>query len=141
MRCLGYFHVMNYEIRNVPLLKKILWADSLLGSSTAIAGLLLYPLLDDFLGLSEKFIVVISAVTSLYGLWALSLVLRSSPPAGPLRVLVYANWIWTAISMVLLFLHIANTTPFGAAFLVLQVVVVGLLAYLEGRHIYRSKQG
>lgn len=128
---------MSYEIRNVPLLKKILWADCLLGGSTALIGLLGYNTLAGFLGLSAKHIIMIAAITGVYALMALGLSLRQRPSARPLRVLVYANWIWSVISIGLLLLLMSPATVFGIAFLVLQVLVVGLLAYLEGRHIYR----
>lgn len=128
---------MNYQIRNTPLLKKILWADCLLGIGTAIIGLLLYPVLVDFLGLPSRHIVIISVVTMIYGLLALSLTFQNPIPVFLLRVLVYANWIWTFISVGLLIFHFNTATAFGIAFLILQVVVVGGLAYLEGRHIVR----
>lgn len=126
---------MKYQIRDVPLLKKILWADSLLGGVTGVAGLLLYSLLTDFFGLPANLIVVIAAVTLGYALLALRLALQSTPSILLLRILIYANWVWTIISVALLIFYITDATLFGAAFLILQVVVVGLLAWLEGRHI------
>lgn len=128
---------MNYQIRDLPLLKKILWADCLLGGSTALAGLFLYPVLSGFLGLRTNLLILIAAITLGYALLAFRLSLQRLPSVPLLRILVYANWAWTIISTVLLIQHYPGTTSFGAAFLILQVVVVGLLAYLEGRHIYR----
>jgi hypothetical protein len=126
---------MKYQIQDLPLLKKVLWADALLGASTALAGLLLYQVLADFLGLPANLIVIIAAITLAYALVALSLALKSLPSVLLLRILMYANWLWTIISLVLLTLYFSNATVFGAAFLILQVLVVGMLAYLEGRHI------
>jgi hypothetical protein len=126
---------MKYQIRNIPFLKKLLWADTVAGGGTAIAGLLLYPVLVDFLGLPANLIVIIAAITLAYALMALRLALQSMPSTLLLRVLVYANWAWTMISVVLLICYIADATLLGAAFLLLQVVVVGMLAWLEGRHI------
>jgi hypothetical protein len=48
---------------------------------------------------------------------------------------MFANWIWTVISIALLIYYMPYATIFGAIFLVLQVVVVGMLAWLEGKHI------
>lgn len=127
---------MKYQIRNIPLLKKVLWADSLLGGGTAVAGLLWYPVLADFLGLPVNLVIIIAAVTLAYALLALSLALKSQPFILALRVLIYANWVWAVISVVLLICYFYGATLFGAAFLILQVAVVGMLAYLEGRHIY-----
>jgi hypothetical protein len=128
---------MNNQIRNIPLLKKILWADSLLGAGTAVIGLCWYPALTGFLGLPANLIVFIAAVTLLYALLALYLVFQNPLSIRLLRILVYANWLWTIISVVLLIQYFYGTTIFGAAFLILQVVVLAMLAYLEGRHIKR----
>lgn len=128
---------MNYQIRNIPLLKKILWADCIIGIGTAVIGLLLYAVLVDFLGLPSKHIVIISVVTLVYGLIALSLSLQNPIPVFLLRVLISANWVWAFISVGLLIFHFNNATAFGITFLILQVVVVGGLAYLEGRHIVK----
>lgn len=127
---------MKHQIRNIPLLKKILWADVLLGGGTALIGLCCYTELVDFLGLPANLIIIIAAVTLAYALLALSLALKSQPFIALLGMLIYANWVWTVISVGLLIVCFKDATPFGAAFLILQVVVVGMLAYLEGRHIY-----
>jgi hypothetical protein len=129
---------MKYQIKNIPFLKKVLWADSIAGGVTAVAGLLLYPVLVDFLGLPANLIVIIAAVTLAYALLALRLALQSKPSTLLLKVLVYANWVWTLISVGLLIWYIFDATVFGVTFLVLQVVVVGMLAWLEGRHIHSA---
>lgn len=122
-------------MKHQSLLKKILWADSLLGGSTAVVGLLWFQPLAVFLGLPVNIVVMIAVVTLAYALLALSLALQRQPSVLLLRALIYANWLWTVISVVLLIFYIPGTTLFGTAFLILQVVVVGMLAYLEGRHI------
>lgn len=129
---------MKYQIKNIPLLKKVLWADTIAGGGTAVAGLLLYSLLVEFLGLPANLIVIIAAVTLVYALLALRLALQNTPSTLLLKVLVYANWVWTLISVALLIWYISVATVFGVTFLVLQVVVVGMLAWLEGRHIHST---
>ena len=129
---------MKYQIKNIPLLRKVLWADTIAGGGTAVAGLLLYSLLVEFLGLPANLIVIIAAVTLVYALLALRLALQTTPSILLLRILVYANWVWTLISVGLLIWYISEATVFGAAFLVLQAVVVGMLAWLEGRHIHAT---
>lgn len=129
---------MKHQLRNIPLLKKILWADCVLGGGTALAGLFLYPVLTVFFGLPANLIIIIASVTLAYALLALTLARKSTPPVFPLRILIYANWIWTIISVVLLFLYFNEATIFGAIFLILQVLVVGGLAYQEGRHVVLS---
>lgn len=126
-------------MNNIPLLKKILWADHVLGAGTAIIGLLWYPVLSRFMGLPENIIVIIAAVTMAYGLVALLLALQNPPRERLLRILIYANWIWAVISVWLLFRYAGDAKWLGATFLVLQVLVVGGLAWLEGRHLTRDK--
>lgn len=126
---------MIYQIKNIPLLRRVLWADSILGGVTAMVGLFWYSSLVDFLGLPLYLIVIIASVTMAYALLALSIALKSSPSILPLRMLIYANWVWTIISVALLIFYIYEATLFGAIFLILQVVVVAMLAWLEGRHV------
>jgi membrane associated rhomboid family serine protease len=129
---------MKYQIKNLNLLKKILWADSIVGGGTAVIGLILYGLLADFLGLPANLIIVIAAVTLAYAFLAFRLATQSVPSILPLRILIYANWVWTIISGAFLIIYINNATIFGIIFLILQVAVVGLLAWLEGRQIYQA---
>lgn len=131
---------MEYQLKNIPLLKKILWADSLLGGVTALAGLFLYRLLTGFLGLPEHLIIIIATVTLLYAVLALRLALQHTPSVPLLRMLMHANWVWTVVSVALLIFYFHGATAFGVAFLILQVVVVAALAYLEGRHIHPVPQ-
>lgn len=126
---------MKDQIRNIPFLKKVLWADSILGGGTAIAGLCWYQPLATFLGLQVNIIVIIASVTLAYALLALSLALQRTPSILPLKVLIYANWVWTTISVALLIIYFSEATFFGAAFLILQVAVVAILAWLEGKHL------
>ncbi|WP_160717913.1 hypothetical protein [Chitinophaga solisilvae] len=116
-------------------LKGILRADYLLGCGTGIIGLCLSGVLTGFLGLPVSFILIVSAVTLLYGLVALFLALQQEPYPWLLNVLVIANWIWTLISVVLLILYFREATVFGKVFLVLQIIVVGMLAWLEGKFV------
>jgi hypothetical protein len=128
---------MTYQIRNISLLRRVLWADSVLGGVTALAGLFWYPTLVDFLGLPPPLIVIIASVTMAYALLALRLALKSSLSILLLRLLIYANWVWTILSVVLLIFYMYEATLFGVTFLILQVVVVAILAWLEGRHVTR----
>jgi hypothetical protein len=126
---------MNSRISDIPKLKKILWADFLLGGGTAMIGLLWYPSMSIFLGLPTKLIVVIAVITLGYALLAFRLARQPLPAIKLLRGLVYANWIWTIISIALLISYFNEASAFGVTFLFLQVVIVGSLAYLEARHI------
>lgn len=116
-------------------LKDILWADSVLGMGTGILGLIWYPFWTGFLGLPTNFIVVVCTITLLYGLVALSLALQAQPMIRLLRILIWANWTWAAVSVVLLLRCFSAASLYGGLFLILQVVVVAGLAYLEAKHI------
>lgn len=128
---------MRTEYANISLLKKILWTDCIAGTGTGMAGLAGYSWFAGFLGLPADLILIIAAITLAYGLVAFRLAWQHIPSVGLLRLLVMANWIWTIISIGLLVVYVGKTTVFGTLFLVLQVVVVGGLAYLEGRHLPR----
>lgn len=129
---------MNYQLRDVPLLRKILWADFLLGGGTAVPGLLWHRPLARFLGLPAEKFLVIAAVTLAYAVVAILLARQNLPPVRPLRLLIFANWAWAAVSIVLLAVYAGGATVFGVIFLVLQPLVVGGLAYLEGRHLQKA---
>lgn len=131
---------MNATVRNTSTMRPILWVDALAGGSTALIGLLFYSYLTILLGLPKHLIVTIAAVTLLYALVALSLVLQRTMSVALLRLLIYANWIWTFISVGLLAEYARTATTLGTFFLVLQVVVVGGLAYAEGRQLKLMKQ-
>jgi hypothetical protein len=130
---------MQYRIKNSPFLRKILWLDALMGSSTAIVGLIFFNWLTDFLGLSSNFIKIVSAITLLYAFFALFLAIQKNTPIPLLRLLVNANWIWAIISVFLLFIHAHQATNFGVIFLILQIFIVGGLAYLEEKQILKVK--
>ena len=115
------------------MLKTILQADFILGGGTAIAGLLFSSWLSGFLGLPADLIIIIAIVTLAYAMVACVLAFQKAPVVPLLRILVYANWVWMLISLVLLVLFYKGASVFGVAFLVLQVIVVGGLAYLEER--------
>ena len=128
----------RYKIKNYPSLKKILWLDFFLGSSTGIAGILFAPLLREIFGLANILILSISLTTLLYSIYAYWLARRNEIPITLLRVLVNANWLWTSISIILLLQHYKSATWLGLTFIILQILVVGGLAYLEGNQIIRD---
>ena len=120
------------------MLKQILWLDTVVGGLTAIVGLTQYGLLTPILGLPTPLTLLISGVTLLYAVVAFVLVNQGSPSIVPLQLLIKANWLWSFISLVLFIIYHPMATPIGITFLVLQVVVVGVLAYVEGRQVVRK---
>ncbi|EAY28964.1 hypothetical protein [Microscilla marina] len=130
---------MTYEIKNPVILKKILWTDFVAGSSTGVIGLMFSHQLTNLLGLPYLFIVWVSAITLVYALNALGLALMKNTIARLVLVLVYANWLWALISVGLLCLHFGNASILGKIVLVLQIIVVGGLAFAEGRQLTKVK--
>lgn len=126
---------MSHTIKHAPTLRKLLWLDAFIGSSTGIAGLILFNRLIDFLGLNLAFILAVSCITLCYALVALYLACKKNIPVPLLRLLINGNWAWTVISIALLLLHFSEATVIGKVFLLLQVIVVGAFAYFEGKQL------
>jgi hypothetical protein len=130
---------MPFKIKDPVLLKKILWLDATAGGITAVLGLLLSRIFSQLFGLEHQVLIIIASITLIYALVALYLVSQAIIPITLLRILVYANWIWTVISVFLLYFHFGRATMFGLVFLALQIIVVGLLAYFEGKQIAKAQ--
>lgn len=126
---------MPYTIINSRFLRQILWLDFILGGSTALTGILFNQPLVGILGFSQQFILTVSIITGLYALLALRLALQTTISVRLLRLLILANWIWTAISVGLLFFYFTPATILGKIFLILQVLVVGALAWIENKQL------
>lgn len=125
----------RYFVKNLPLLKKLLWTDAALGGSTAAIGLIFLTSVANLLGLHKNLLLVISIVTLAYAALAFYLATRQQPPAALVQRLVQANWFWAGISVMLLLFYHKEASTLGGIFLVLQIVVVGGLAYLEGKQV------
>lgn len=130
---------MKYTIRNTATLKKILWIDFLFGSTAGVAGIVFADFFAAFLGIPDLHVVIISAVTLLYAIGALILARQEKINITLLLVQIYANGFWTIISVGLLVFHFSNATIPGLIYLVLQVIVVGALAVLEGMQLVKRK--
>lgn len=126
---------MRYLIKDHTKLKQLLWLDCLLGGFNGLAGLCFYGFFADFFGLSIQLMITISAVTLFYAVFSFMLALKKNPLANHVRILVFANWTWVLISFILIYFHIEQAALLGKIFLLLQVLVVGGLAYLEGKQI------
>jgi hypothetical protein len=129
---------MKYSIKNSTVLKQILWADTTLGVTTAIIGLIFTITLSSLLGLPLSLIKVICTITFIYAIVAFILANQKQVSIPLLRTLVYANWGWTIVSAILLLFHFEHATILGIIFLILQIIVVGILAYVEGKQIIKN---
>ena len=126
---------MKYEIIDLSRLRKILWADFALGFSSGLLGMVFTEFFSDLFGLTFEVVFYISLVTAGYAVVAFSLVISKRIPILPLRGLIYANWAWTLVSCGIIYFHFLDAVPLGQIWLLLQIIVVGGLAYLEGRQL------
>jgi hypothetical protein len=100
-----------------------------------VLGFLLFQIFSGILGLTVPFILSVSTITLFYAIVAFILAAQRNISVRLLQLLVYANWIWAVISTGLLLVHFSKALLLGKIFLILQIVVVGGLAYLEGNQI------
>ena len=129
---------MDYCIKNYTFLKKILWLDAIMGGLTAIIGLVFVLPLSVFLGLPNNLLTIISIITLMYAPVATFLAMQKSISIPVLRLLIKANWLWAMVSLVLVFMYFNEAKVTGIIFLMLNVLVVGTLAYLEGNQILKN---
>ncbi len=129
---------MRYRVKDTQILSKILWIDFIMGATTGLLGLVFLSFFTSTLGFPENIIIWISAITLLYSLFALKLATMKTPSIPQLRILIFANWTWTIISLGISVFHFSDATLFGKAFLILQIIVVGGLAWLEGNQLEKS---
>lgn len=127
----------HYQIKNPRVLRRLLWLDTSLGTTNAVAWLLFPGFFAELLGLPESLILAIALVNAVYATGALALALQAAAPARLVRLLVLANWFWVVVSVVLLAWHFSDATAVGKVFLVLQVLGVGALAWGEGRQVQK----
>jgi hypothetical protein len=128
----------HYTLRNPRTLRRLLWLDTSMGTTNAIAWLLLPGFWAGLLGLPHWLIIAIACVNAVYAASALSLAAQAQAPARYVYWLVLANWSWVVVSVGLLCWHFAGATVWGQVFLVTQVLGVGALAWAEGRQVLRG---
>ncbi len=126
---------MGFSIKNESLLKRFLWLDALSGGVTAITGLLCFTTLTTVLGFTTPSIVTVATINLLYAILASIIALQKPTSIRLLRLLVYANWAWTAISVLMIFSYFGSATNLGDSLLLIQPIFVGGLAFLENNQI------
>jgi hypothetical protein len=127
----------KYRIKEPKTLKKLLWLDTFLGNATGWLGLLGADWWSKWFGLSPNFLIFISSVTLVYAVFAFWIARQPTTPIGWTRLLIAANWVWAIFSIGLVAAHFSEAQELGKIFLILQIVVVGGLAYLESWQIIR----
>jgi hypothetical protein len=129
---------MQYSIKQPTLLRKILWADTLIDIVAGSTGLVFLSVFSELLGLPAYLLKTISIITLVYSCLAMVLANQKNVSIPLLRTLIYANWSWSVVSIGLFFFHWEHATLLGKTYLILQLITVMLLAYLEGRQIVAS---
>lgn len=120
--------------------KGIIRLDFLMALSTGIIGVVFCLRLESILGLSTEFIVIVSAFHLIYSCYSGYLYFKKEIIESKVRLLIYANMFWTIVSIVLLIIYWNSALILGKALLVLQVLVLGGLAYFEEKQLKVSLQ-
>lgn len=116
-------------------MRRILWLDAWLGGATAITGLLWFTTLSTVLGFTTPSIIAVAIINLLYAGLAFIVAVQKQTPVRLLKVLIHANWVWTAVSVLMIFTHFGSATNLGGALLLLQPIIVGALAYSENNQL------
>lgn len=111
--------------------------DFTLAFFTGLIGLVFYKYLIEPTGLSANFIVIVSIFHLLYAIYSGFLLIANVNLTSSFGLLIIANWFWMIVSIVLLFLFWKDAKNFGRVLLIAQVLVLGILAYIEGK-IHKS---
>mgnify|MGYP006935364537 CR=1 FL=1 len=129
---------MSYKIVNNDFLRLVLWIDFICGFSTGICGLLYPDFWSKFLGLNHSFLFWICLISLSYSVLAFSLAIVKKTNVMGLLLLIRTNWLWTLISLIFLFFHLIGATLIGKIFLIGQLFIAALLAYIEGKQLIKS---
>lgn len=113
--------------------EEILKIDFTLAFFTGLIGLVFYKYLIEPTGLSANFIVIVSLFHLLYASYSGFLLIAKVNSTSSFGLLIIANWFWMIVSLMLLFLFWKEAKLFGRVLLMAQVLVLGVLAYVEGK--------
>lgn len=119
---------------NLPTVIKI---DAIAGAVAGTAMLLGQRFLAPFLGLSTNWLTALAIIAFIYASYAGLLTITKVYRPVFVRALLIANTIYSLFGMVLLATISATLTRSGIAYLLLESLFVGTLAWLEYR---RSRQ-
>jgi hypothetical protein len=120
-------------------LRRVLWADALSGTGTAVLHLALAGTLSGLLGLPAALLSASGILLLLYVALAGTLALQATPSRALLGALVVGNFAWVAACLALLFGGLVSPTPLGQAYLAVQAVAVLVLAELQWMALRRQR--
>jgi hypothetical protein len=114
--------------------RRLPWIDGCAGLTVGVLMLALRDLLPGFYGLPPGVVTFIAVANVAYSFFGLGLgALRSRPPAL-LYWLIFANFMWSVVCVVLAARVWSTASFFGLAHIVLEGLVVALLGSLETRY-------
>jgi hypothetical protein len=113
---------------------RLLRIDSLGALTVGLAVLLFSNWLVSWFGLPLSSIIFMGMVNIAYGCYSFSLLVRIKRPLRLIILLVIANLVWALLCVLRAAIFAQTATPLGIAYLFLEAVYVGGLAYLEWRN-------
>ena len=124
---------MTIDTRGSVLLRRILLADAIVSGATGVAMMLGAGMLAPLFGVPEALLRWAGLSLIPFAAFAAAVAMRDSIARGAVRVVIAANLLWAADSILLLFTGWVDPTVLGYAFIIGQAVIVAALA--EVQHI------
>jgi hypothetical protein len=117
----------------MPMVKNLLWIDGGGAALVGVAVLTLSQPLSRWYALPSGLLRLMGVVNLAYGAYSLSLASRSRRALWAIRLLVFANFAWAVLCLVVAVAFARSATWLGLGQLVVEAVYVGGLASLEWR--------
>ncbi len=114
--------------------RKLLWLDCLGALLGGIVMITLSDWLAPLYGMSLELYWILVAGEFCYGLFSLTLALRSRKPRLQLSILIFANAFWGNACLAAAGFFVRELTFFGIAHLILEGVYLAWLAGMEWKH-------
>lgn len=120
-------------------IRKLLWVDCTAAGIVGVLMIALSGIVAPWFGVSRTLLVAMGVVNLAYGSYSFSLARRPQVDAGLTRILIRANFAWTLICLVAAAYLWAPGSRLGAAYVVVEGIVVGALAALEAKALARHR--
>lgn len=119
--------------RGSVLLRRVLLADAIVSAATGIAMMLGAEMFSPLLGVPAALLRWAGVILVPFAMFVGAVAVRDSISGAAVRVVIVANLLWAADSVLLLFTGWVDPTVLGYAFILGQAVLVAALA--EAQHI------
>lgn len=118
----------------------ILHLDGIAGLSVGILLLLFGNWVSEMYAMPRSIIFFLACANILYGLYALSLALRSEKSVRNIAVLSIANGLWMIVCIILIAKHIQTASFIGIGFLMGEACFVAFLAVVEWKNRHKLSE-